>query len=1208
MSASPGEGDRVNGGNATCSACGTASPCEEQGICLDPTVFRIGRSGDTSDSAVASAGPGGGEAFLIEGQLVVRAPDGGWVPAVVPLNTSHAAKGRDTVLADAQVTALGLPADPDEARAFLIRAQADAVSHGDHLDFVVNGRLLHIVDDAVSDCGASCAGAVGHDRGAAVVDHGGLDVVRARERVSAAASAAFASGGAFGGGEYMPLAVSSLGSGDTTAEGALSQKAVAHLVAAEHAGGAEASTHTRLKVLGICCPSEVPLIHSILDKRAGVRSVKVIVPTKTVLVEHASKTATASQLVDALNAARLQASLSRSEARWKAETVVDVAATGWDDGLGPTPTTVPYEKRTLWSVVTSWHAKTFPDGSLPPWPTQVACLCLFLLPFSAASSEARGLRYVALLAVVVGLPPIARKAFGSLRNRVVDMNTLMSLSVVGACALGYFGEAAAVVALHGVSEWLEARAMGEAGVAMGAVLSLRPERARRLAAPDLEVEVEEIKVGETVLVRPGDVVPLDGIVVAGASAVNEAALTGESVPVPKRGGDAVCGGTVNQGGALEIKVTAVAGDSAVSKLVRLVEEAQAARSSTERAVETFAKHYTPLVVLVAFLIATTPYALAGATGPRYLYTACVLLVVACPCALVLSTPVVSVCGLTKAARRGMLVKGSAHLESLARCAAACVDKTGTLTEGRFAMTEVRLASPVAPTGGFEKKLRPALGAGALLRWACALESRASHPVAAAVMAGSGAAVRVAAARCAVSRFAILPGEGAAGTVDGRAVEVGGPALASRRGWRDSDPALASAVDRWEKAGATAVWVGVDGVVAGALRCEDATRASSPRAAGLLRAAGVRVVMLTGDNRGSARRVAAHCGIAEADTHYGLTPEQKMRFVTRQVEALESERRADDAPTASPREKKWFFSGRRFAGRATLAMVGDGINDAPALGAADIGVAMGVAGAAAAMETADVALLTNDLARLAETVSLGRECVRKIRQNIAFSVAAKALVLALSLAGVTGLAVAVVADVGTSIVVILNGMTVLRDERASGGARGSEREPHRRDEKKRVPAKETKRSQRGKGSRFRSALGAPGRAALRPPGESYFPAGDAEADSICLLVEEENSGTDSARTSKQVEMVDVRDGADESALVRACTDACCGGGSGGKPGAFGPFDASRLHSPLGSRPGSSASLNLQSGTSSPRASPPSAPAEVAVVVAAEAPPSPSRRIP
>ena len=302
-----------------------------------------------------------------------------------------------------------------------------------------------------------------------------------------------------------------------------------------------------------------------------------------------------------------------------------------------------------------------------------------------------------------------------------------------ACALGYFGEGAAVVALFGVSEWLEARAMGEAGVAMGAVLALRPERARRLAAPDAEVEVEEIKVGETVLVRPGDVVPLDGVVSAGASAVNEAALTGESVPVPKRIGDAVFGGTVNQGGVLEIQVTAVAGDSAVTKLVRLVEEAQAARSSSERAVETFAKHYTPLVVLVAFLIATTPYVFAGATGTGYVYTACVLLVVACPCALVLSTPVVSVCGLTKAARRGMLVKGSAHLESLARCAAACGDKTGTLTEGRFAMTEVRLAVPVA--GGEGAKPPPRAGRGRL-RWACALESRASHPVAAAVMAGA----------------------------------------------------------------------------------------------------------------------------------------------------------------------------------------------------------------------------------------------------------------------------------------------------------------------------------------------------------------------------------------------------------------------------------------------------------------------------------------
>ena len=1114
---------------------------------------------------------------------MVRAPDGGWIPAVVPVDTSRAAKDRGVALTDAQVTALGLPADPDEARAFLMRAQADAVRHGDHLDFVVNGRLLHIVDDAVSDCGASCAGGPGHGRSATVVDHGGLDVVRAREGLAAnGASASATSGGenGFGGGKYMPLAVSGARhpSGDPYPK-PMSQQAVADLVAAEHAGGDEASTHTRLKVLGICCPSEVPLIHSILDKRPGVRSVKVIVPTKTVLVEHASRTATPSQLVDALNDARLQASLARSEARSKAETVVDVASVA------------PYEKKTFLARIASWREKTFPNGSLPPWPTQVACVCLFLSLFSAASEEARGLKYVALVAVVVGLPPIAVKAVGSLRNRVVDINTLMSLSVVGACALGYFGEAAAVVALFGLSEWLEARAMGEAGIAMGAVLALRPERARRLNAPDVEVEAEAIEVGETVLVRPGDVVPLDGVVSAGASAVNEAALTGESVPVPKGGGDLVFGGTVNQGGVLEVKVTAVAGDSAVAKLVRLVEEAQAARSSSERAVETFAKHYTPLVVLVAFLIATTPYVFAGATGPGYVYMACVLLVVACPCALVLSTPVVSVCGLTKAARRGMLVKGSAHLESLARCSVACVDKTGTLTEGRFAMTEVRLAVPVAEGRGL--KPRPALGAGALLRWACALESRASHPVAAAVLAGSGAAVRVAAKSCAVADFAILPGEGAAATVDGRAVEVGGPALASRRGWRESDPALAAAADAWEKAGATVVWVGVDGVVAGALRCEDSMRASAPHATALLRAMGVHVVMLTGDNRGSARRVAAHCGIAEADTHYGLTPERKMRFVTSETLSLETKWRADDGWAARAR--------RRFHGRATLAMVGDGINDAPALGAADIGVAMGVAGAAAAMETADVALLTNDLARLAESVSLGRECVRKIRQNIAFSVAAKTLVLMLSLAGVTGLAVAVVADVGTALVVILNGMTVLRDDDA---ASHESREREKEGDEKNAATR--------KSAWFLSALGGRGRAVLAGSGAADdSSASGAEAEGVSLLVAEDDSSAfrDSARHDREdrdeVEMVETFGNGKERRAPVACAKGCCGGGGGSI--AFGPFDASKLRSPMGSRPGSSASLSVLSGTSSPRGSPPSASEEDAVLVAfcEEAPPSPSR---
>ena len=935
------------GGDEACDVYGTSpSPCTEQGIHLDPTVFRV-RDANLRSGGGPTPGAGSREVFLIEGQLVVRSPNGGWLTAVLPVDTSLQLRERGVALSDEQVQALGLPSDPDEAREFLIGQDTDAVRHGDHFDFIVNNRLVHIVDDAVSDCGADCAGGPGHARGAAVVDHGGLDVVRKRIGTDGqnALNGASTSGREFGGGRYMPLARAAVISDGNNLD---QQKTVADLVRLEHAGGDEPSTHTRMKVMGICCPSEVPLIHSILDKKPGVRSVKVIVPTKTVLVEHASRTASASQLVDALNAARLHASVAQqtfSSAKKANEMVVDIAPDG-------TQNIRPYEKKSLYSRTSKTAKEMLPPGSLPPIPVMVACVCLAISILSVFHASLDGLKYVAVVGIVVGLPGIALKAFGSLRNYVVDINTLMTLSVIGACGLGYYGEGAAVVALFGVSEWLEERAMGEASTAMGAVLALRPDRARRLSAPDLEVPVEDMKVGEVILARPGDTIPLDGVVTVGASAVNEAALTGESVPVSKTAGDAVFGGTTNQSGALEIRVTAVSQDSAVSRLVRLVEEAQAARSSQERAVETFAKHYTPLVVLVAFLIATTPYIFAGATGPKYVYLACVLLVVACPCALVLSTPVVSVCGLTKAAQRGMLVKGSAHLESLGRCTVACVDKTGTLTEGRFALTEVTLAEPVLLEGHAP---RPALGAGALLRWVCALESRASHPVAQAVLAGSGAAVRVAAKQCLVTEFAILPGEGATALVDGRIIDVGGPALATRMGWRAADASLAKAVALWEKSGATAVWVGVDGVVAGALRCEDSMRLTSPAATARLRAMGVDVVMLTGDNEGSARRVAKNCGISERDTHFGLTPEQKMRFITSEVDKLDREWRVDTSRLASLR--------RRFVPRRALAMVGDGINDAPALGAADIGVAMGVAGAAAAMETADVALLTNDLRRL-----------------------------------------------------------------------------------------------------------------------------------------------------------------------------------------------------------------------------------------------------
>lgn len=910
---------------------------------------------------------------------------------------------------------------------------------------MVGDRLIHIVaesDNASSHCGTDCSGH-GHASGPAVMDHGRLNIARNRLAADAGTDGASSSASngtgpsaettraskasaiprsAIGGGRYQPLvapasvvvgddaaaankknpdATAPRGKGSTPTEDLTSVEGMHLALTIEHAGGAEVSTHTRLKVSGICCPSEVPLIHSILDRMPGVRAVKVIVPTKTVLVEHAAIAAPTASIIDALNAARLQASLASANA---------APAGGGADASD-------LNKCCGGNVA----------GNLPPPAILLACFLLAISLFHYMGGDAEHLRWVALGAVVVGIPGIALKAVGSLRNGVVDINTLMTVAVGGAVALQDFGEAAAVVALFGVSEWLEERAMGRASTAMGAVMALRPESATRLSHPDVSVPVEEVAVGEVVLVKPGEKVPLDGIVVGGSSAVDEAALTGESVPVPKGVGATVFGGTVNQGGQLEVRVTAPAADSAVARLVRLVEEAQAARSNVERMVETFAKHYTPVVIVAAVLLATIPFAL-GHRGLDYVYKACVLLVVACPCALVLSTPVVAVCGLTRAARRGMLVKGSAYLERLGRLQTICVDKTGTLTEGRFALVEAQLATPRV-TGA---KARPALGAGALLRWACALEARASHPVAAAVLAGSGAAVRIAAKQCKVVDFETLPGEGARAMVDGKLVEIGGPALAKRRGWVAADPALGAATAAWEVGGATAIWVGVDGDVAGALRCEDALRTTAAGAVEKLRKMGCEVIMLTGDNHGSALRVAAATGIPPADVHAGLSPANKMQDVVARVAQLE----ARAGGTGSLR--------RRFVGRGTLAMVGDGINDAPALGAADVGIAMGVAGAAAAMETADVALLTNDLSRVAETIAIGRLCLTKIRQNIIFSIVTKAIVLVLSLMGYTGLWEAVVFDVGTALAVILNGMTVLKagpEEKAAMAPEGGVKTAH-----------------------------------------------------------------------------------------------------------------------------------------------------------------------
>ena len=993
---------------SSCAHCAAPTPCVTQGLCVDPVVLSassveiVANAEDDAHTASACASwascarDDDGAAYVIEGVVVVRARDGRWMnarvvsdadvrarsrvvaPALGALTSSRddsSASGRMGMTTLELLSSIGCPTDVRAARERLVQKGAPTVPHGDHVDFLVGERLVHFADD--EDCGRGCS----HEGDSAgqVIDHGVVKVLRRRR------------GGAKGG-DYKPLPnagpktpktltppTTAPRDGDGASAYASEADELCARLALEARGGDEESTHTRLFVDGICCPSEAPLIHKILERMEGVRDVKVVVPTKTVLVEHAASTVSTEAIVDALNGARLQAH------------VADTAS----------PSSA--------SKSTSEVSGNRDASRLPPARISAACVffaisLLHYIPDSSGRIEY--LRYVALGAVAVGTPQIASKAFGSLKHAVVDINALMTVAIAGACALQDFGEAAAVVVLFTLSEWLEARAMAKTTRAIGAVMALRPQTATRVGASSA-VPVEDIAVGDIVCIRPGDIVPLDGIVVAGSSAVDESALTGESMPVRKTLGNRVFGGTVNQGGALEARATSIAADSAVARLVRLIEDAQAQRSSSELAIERFARVYTPLVIVGAALVMVIQYAL-GETGSEPAYLACVLLVVACPCALVLSTPVVAVSALTLCAQRGVLVKGSAHLERLGRVERVFMDKTGTLTRGAFTLSAVRLVC--SPKDDTEYQ-RPALAVGALLRWMCALESKSSHPLASAILRGAGAAIRVAAKQCKVEAYDTIPGRGARATIDGRCVEAGNGELAAENGWLARDVELTKISKKWEAEGGTVIWIGLDGLLAGIVRCDDVMRPNAGEAVEKLHALGVRVDMITGDNAGAAEFVRARVpGLSSERVKASLTPREKLELVKDAVLQAEC--------ATSKLSMKLF-------GRSTVAMVGDGVNDAPALGAADVGIAMGVAGSAAAMETADVSLMTNDLTRVVETIVLGRECVRKIRQNVIFSVVTKLAVLALSIAGRTGLWEAIAVDVGASLLVILNGMSVLR---------------------------------------------------------------------------------------------------------------------------------------------------------------------------------------
>jgi Cd2+/Zn2+-exporting ATPase len=606
----------------------------------------------------------------------------------------------------------------------------------------------------------------------------------------------------------------------------------------------------------------------------------------------------------------------------------------------------------------------------------VACgLCLGLgatLQLTGAEPWAAGVLIAA--AVVGGVSP-ARRAVNAVRSGSLDINALMTIAVLGALALGERLEAATVVFLFAVAQWLEVRTMERARQAIRQLIDLSPREALvKREGQALKVPVGQVRIGEEVIVRPGDKVPLDGVIVAGHSALNEATLTGESLPIDKSPGDQVYAGTINGHGALDVRVVRIGRDTRLARIIHLVEAAQARRAPVQTFVDRFARVYTPVVIALALALAVVP-SLAGANPATWLYRSLVLLVVACPCALVISTPVSIVAALSAAARAGVLVKGGAHLERLAEVKVAAFDKTGTLTKGTLSVTDV------VTYGGKTQ--------ADVLRFAGAVEARSAHPIAAAILAHAElTGVRAPG----VDGFAAVPGMGVEGEVAGHRICVGDDRLLRARQVRV--PELADAA-RLRLEGKSLVFVAVDGALVGAIALSDRPRENAREAIELLRQGGIRrVVMLTGDHADTARAVARELGIDEL--HYALLPEQKHTL----VESL----RARHGPTV---------------------MIGDGVNDAPALAAADVGVAMGAAGSDAALETADVALMSDELLKLPYAVRLARATLRNVRTNVAISLVLKATFLVMAVAGSATLWMAVLADTGASVVVVANALRLLR---------------------------------------------------------------------------------------------------------------------------------------------------------------------------------------
>ncbi|MEP4530964.1 MAG: cation-translocating P-type ATPase [Paracoccaceae bacterium] len=594
------------------------------------------------------------------------------------------------------------------------------------------------------------------------------------------------------------------------------------------------------------------------------------------------------------------------------------------------------------------------------------------------------------VAILFGVWLVAPKAWSSARRLSPDMNLLMVVAVAGAIGLGEFFEAATVAFFFSLSLFLESWSVGRARNAVSALLDLAPPTARVLNdnGSEADVPASAVAINARFVVRGGDRIPLDGEVVDGAGAVDQAPITGESALVPKERGDEVYAGTINGEGTLTVRATKAASDTVLAKIIRMVGDAHARRAPVEQWVAKFARIYTPIVMALAIAIALLPPIIFGGAWDYWFYNALVLLVIACPCALVISTPVSIVAALTASARAGVLIKGGAYVEAPGKTTALAMDKTGTITMGE---PEVAAVHPLGKASAQD-----------LMTLAAGLEARSSHPLARAILARAEAdGIKVSAAE----DTRTVPGRGLEGRTDGRSIWLGSDRFAEEKGFGDAIPK--DLRDRIEGAGSTLVAIGDETGVTGILELRDRIRPDAKGIVAQLHAQGVKIiVMLTGDNERTAHAVAAEVGIDEVRAE--LLPEDKVTAIEELVETHDM-----------------------------VAMIGDGVNDAPAMARAHYAIAMGAVGSDAAIETADIALMTDDLGKVPWLIGHSRRTMSIIHQNIGISLATKGVFVVATAFGLASMWGAIAADVGVSLLVVANALRLLNSQEAKAPPSGGE---------------------------------------------------------------------------------------------------------------------------------------------------------------------------